>query len=340
MTQTAPPTPITGREPRLVQSTAIKGKQRLSLRRLGNLLSNISPDSVSLEAAVQMLQSDDFYVRFSAAELLGKRADRETRLALQELLNTADTPIRASIARHLYYFSWFVAEPLLRQALADPDPRVHESAIYALCNLRDLNAFQLLLEYLPAEPDDIKVAAAWGLNDCQDPAAVPVLEIVLAAEDPEVRVKALESLGATGSLAAVPAVRQILHHDPVPDAVYAAALSLVELAGEDSLGELAAAITTSEGEKRCQILRGMFHATSYRHIAIMAAPAADTLLEALALALHDNTADIRVAAVYPLAWMGRERPLALAREAVQREANPSVREQMTHIIASFSAAHQ
>lgn len=286
-----------------------------------------------------MLQSDDFYVRFSAAELLSKRADRETRLALQELLNTAETPVRASIARHLYYFSWFVAEPLFRQAFTDPDSRVHESAIYALCNLRDLNAFQLLLEYLPAEPDDIKVAAAWGLNDCQDPAAVAILEIVLSAEESDVRVKALESLGGTNSLTAVPLVRQILHHDPAPDAVYAAALSLVELAGEESLAELADAITNSEGEKRHQILRGMFHATSYRHIDLTAAPAAEALIEALVLALHDGSAAIRIAAVYPLAWMGGERPLSLVQEAVEREADSAVREQMSHIIASFSAAH-
>jgi len=333
-------TTLTGREPQLVQSTAIKGKQRLSLRRLSGMLSTISPDSVSLEAAVQMLQSEDHYVRFSAAELLGKRADRETRLALQHLLQTADTPVRASIARHLYYFSWFVAEPLFQQTFTDPDLRVHESAIYALCNLRDLNAFQLLLEVLPNEPDDIKVAAAWGLNDCQDPAAVPVLEIVLAADDPEVRVKALESLGATSAISAVPIVSQTLHNDPDPEAVYAAALTLVELAGEESLAELAQAITAKTGEHRHQLIRGMFHATSYRHIDILAAPAADQLIDALAVALGDESADIRVAAVYPLAWMGGERPLSLARQAVEREEDTIVKDQMSHIITSFSPARE
>lgn len=335
MTQQDHSAPLTGREPVLFQSTAIKGKQRLSLRLLGTMLSGIAPDSISLDAAVEMLQSDDFYVRFSAAEMLGKRADRETRLALQHLLETAEPPVRASIARHLHYFSWFVAEPLLRQAFADPDPRVHESAIYALCNLRDLNAFQLLLEVLPDEPDDIKVAAAWGLNDCQDPAAVPVLELVLAAEDPEVRVKALESLGATNSLSAVSAVSRTIQNDPNPDNVYAAALSLVELAGEDSLAELAQAITNKTGQHRHQLIRGMFHATSYRHIDVSAVPDANKIIDALALALQDNDADIRLAAVYPLAWMGGERPLSLARQAVEREEDPAIKNQMAHIITSF-----
>lgn len=338
MTQKTPAPPLTGREPHLFQSPAIKGKQRLSLGRLGNLLSTIAPDSISLEAAVEMLQSDDFYVRFSAAELLGKRADRETRLALQHLLETAETPVRASIARHLHYFSWFVAEPLFQQTFTDPDPRVHESAIYALCNLRDLNAFQLLLEQLPNEPDDVKVAAAWGLNDCQDPAAVPVLEIVLTAQDPEIRVKALESLGATNATAAIPPIRRVLHNDPSPDAVYAAALSLVEIAGQDSLAELAEAITNNEDEKRNQLIRGMFHATSYRHIDVAAAPAAGEIIDALALALQDQSAEIRLAAVYPLAWMGGERPMALVNQAVEAEEDTAIREQMAHIIASFSPA--
>jgi HEAT repeat protein len=329
---------LTGREPSLVQAIGIKGKQRLSLRRLGGMLSGIAPDSVSLEAAVEMLQSDDFYVRFSAAELLGKRADRETRLALQELLKTADTPIRASIARHLYYFSWFVAEPLLQQAFTDPDPRVHESAIYALCNLRDLNAFQLLQEVLPNEPDDIKVAAAWGLNDCLDPAAVPVLEIVLAADEPEVRVKALESLGATNSPSAVPSVSKVIQNDPSPEAAYAAALTLVEIIGEDSLAELAQAITNKRGEHRHQLIRGLFHATSYRHIDIPSTAAAGEVIDALALALEDDSADIRIAAIYPLAWMGGERPMALVREAEAQEGDTAVREQIAHIIASFSPA--
>jgi HEAT repeat protein len=285
-----------------------------------------------------MLQSDDFYVRFSAAELLGKRADRETRLALQNLLNTADTPIRASIARHLYYFSWFVAEPLFQQAFNDPDPRVHESAIYALCNLRDLNAFQLLEEKLPNEPDDVKVAAAWGLNDCQDPAAVPVLEIVLTAEDPEIRVKALESLGVTNARTAVLPVRHTLQNDLAPEVIYAATLSLVELVGEDCLAELAEAITNSAGQRRHQLVQGVFHATSYRHIDINAASAAEAIIDALAHALKDNSAEIRLAAIYPLAWMGGERPMSLANQAVETEPDTALRDQMNHSIASFSPA--
>jgi hypothetical protein len=81
----------------------------------------------------------------------------------------------------------------------------------------------------------------------------------------------------------------------------------------------------------------MFHATSYRHIDIAAAPAAESLINALALALADESAEIRIAAVYPLAWMGGERPLALVGQAVERERDTAVKEQMTHIITSFSA---
>ena len=52
---------------------------------------------------------------------LRRRGDRDARLIMQEVLTRGEPRPRASVARQLYGFSWFAAEPLLRQALQDPD---------------------------------------------------------------------------------------------------------------------------------------------------------------------------------------------------------------------------
>ncbi|MCI0396298.1 MAG: HEAT repeat domain-containing protein [Chloroflexi bacterium] len=325
----------TGREPRLSTNTVLAGKRRLSLRRLGTVLNALPPEAISLEAAAELLRSDDFYVRYSTAELLSKRGDREARLLLQALLAGESPPVRASVTRHLYYFSWYVAEPLLRQALGDADHRVRESAVYALCNRQDLDALRLLAEALSGETDEVLMAAAWGLVGCRDTAAVPALELALQAADPQVRVKALEALGSNGTLQAAATVRRTLQQDPDLDVIYAATLSLVELAGESCLPEVAAAIAASHGPARRQLLRGLFHATNYRHLDVAQATGLAQLLDALARALADEAPETRLAAVYPLAWMGGERAAALVRAAYEQESDPALKEQIAHVAASF-----
>ncbi|MBC7814633.1 MAG: HEAT repeat domain-containing protein, partial [Burkholderiales bacterium] len=246
-------TTITGREPRL--STTKQGQRRLSLRRLATMINVLPPESISLEAAEEMLRNDEFFVRYNAAQMLARRGDREARVTMQRVLTDGETPSRATVARHLYGFSWFAAEPLIKQALEDKDARVREGAIYALCDLRMMNAYQLLVEVLSSEEDSVREAAAWGLRDCQDAAAVPVLKIVLEAKDADVRIKALEALGANDTPEAMPVVRNAMN-DPEPDVKYAATLSLLELAGETWLEELSGIIGRTHGITRQQVLRG------------------------------------------------------------------------------------
>ncbi|MBN2305679.1 MAG: HEAT repeat domain-containing protein, partial [Anaerolineae bacterium] len=198
-------TPITGHEPRLSTTRAgSRGMQRLSPRRLATLLNVLGPDSISLDAAAAMLHHEGFFVRYNAARLLAERGDREARLILADALENGSAPTRASIARHLGRFSWYVAESLLRAALADPDERVREGAVYALCDLRELAAYRLLTDTLSTETDPVRKAAAWSLRHCHDSAAVPVLAETLRARDPDVRIQALEALSANNTPAAIP----------------------------------------------------------------------------------------------------------------------------------------
>jgi HEAT repeat protein len=331
-------TPITGREPRLITTSSTRrGYQRLSLRRLGTMLNALPPGAISLDAAAEMLRSDDFYVRYNAARLLSERGDRPARLVMQTALDAGNGPTRASVARHLHRFSWYAAGPLIRQALADDDERVCEGAVYALCDLRELAAYQVLVEVLPGETDTVRSAAVWGLRNTQDSAAVPVLEAALLARDPEVRIKALEALSANNTPEAVPVVERVLVEDHDHEVVYHAVLSLIELRDADCLGTLADLMMHTDGPRLEPLLRGLFHATNYLHVHLTEHPSISALLAALAHALNDDTPSVRMAAVWTLAWMRDERADSLLRDAFSREQNGEVAAHMLRVTVSLMA---
>jgi HEAT repeat protein len=327
-------TSITGYEPSLSVSSQHKGYWKLSPRRLGTLLNVLPPHAISLGAAAAMLHSDSFFVRYNAARLLSERGDREARLVIQNVLTTGNTPSRASVARHLHRFSWFSVEPLLRQALVDPDEPVREGAVYALCDLRELAAYKLLVEVLQYETDFVRAAAAWELRNCQDSAAVPVLEAVLLAHDPEVRINALEALSANNTSEAVHAVRGALN-DPDREVVYNATLSLIELREENSLIELCQLIEQTAGERLEPILRGLFHATNYLHLNLAEHPAADTLMEALTHAASDDTPAVRMAATWILAWIRHPRAAAQLKEMYDQESESGVKAHILRVTAAL-----
>jgi bilin biosynthesis protein len=332
------PTHVTGREPRLiVTSSTRRGYQRLPLRRLGTLLNALPPGAISLDAAAEMLRSDDFYVRYNAARLLAERADRDARLIMQAAIRDGNAPTRASAARHLHRFSWYAAEPLIRQALADEDERVREGAVYALCDLRELAAYQVLVDVIPGETDIVRSAAAWGLRNCQDSAAVPVLAAALGADDPEVRIKALEVLSANNTPEAAAVVETALHDDRDHEVVYNAVLSLIELRGADGLYALADLIARTCGARLDPLLRGLFHATNYLHMPLTVHPSIDALIAALAHALTDPVPSARMAAVWTLAWMRDARADALLREAFFREVESEVQAHMLRVTVSLMA---
>jgi HEAT repeat protein len=202
--------------------------------------------------------------------------------------------------------------------LKDEDVRVHECAVYALCDLRELQGYQLLVKVLPGENDHVKAAAAWGLHNCQDPEAVPVLQAAFTATDPDVRVKVLEALGANDTPEALPVVRDALD-DPESEVQYAATLSLVELQSEEGFAEIAQLIEQTAGSKRQQILRGFFHATNYLLLDVATTPTADIVLDALEQALLDPLPEARLAATWPLAWIRLPRAPVILKRAYDIE---------------------
>lgn len=322
-------TQFNGREPRISDTNANeKGKRRLSLRRLGTMLNILSPDVVALDAVSEMIQSEDFFVRYNAAKLLSKRGDRDARLVAEDALKTGSSRARASVARHLHGFSWFSAEPMIKIALADSDSRVREAVIYTLCDLKDMNAYKLMLEHLPKEEDNVLEAAAFGLRETQDPAALPVLNIVLQSKDADVRIKALEALGMTGLREAMTMVREKMF-DPEPSVKYAATLSLLELAGEDWLSELAGVIGRTNGETLEQVLLAFFHATNYLKIDVARSKSAELIIDALETALLDSHKGVRMAAVWSLAWTRHPRASNILKKSYIIETDSEVK---AHIV--------
>lgn len=330
-------TTITGREPRLASGYVKKGERRLSLKRFATMLNMLPPEAVSLDALSVAVNSDEFFVRFNAAKMLSRRGDRDSRLIIEDTLKKGEAPSRASVARHLYGFSWFAAEPLIRMALKDTDYRVRESAIYALCDLREYNAYQLMIEVLKNEDDSVREAAAWGLRDCQDSAAVPVLEVVLKAKDPDVRIKALEALGANDTPEAMPVVRNAMN-DPEPDVKYAAVLSLLELSGESWLQELSGIIGRTHGVTLQQVLKGFFHATNYLKIDVGKSKSADMMIDALETALLDELPAVRLACIWPLAWMRHQRTPIVLRKTWNIETESAVKAEIVRISNSLMVA--
>jgi HEAT repeat protein len=326
----------TGHEPAL-SSYSQPGQRRLSLRGLATSLNLLPPESISLQAIAEALRSPDCTVRYSAAETLSKRGDRDARRIVQDVLDHGTVPQRASVVWHLHRLSWFAAEPLLRQALADGDERVRESAIYCLSKVRTREAYHLMVEVLHRETDTVRMAAARGLNNSRDARAVPVLEIALQAQDPRVREMALESLGSTEATEAIPVARQAMD-DAELDVKYAAALSLLELAGEAVLSEFAAIVGRTRGlERRC-IARALFHATNYLQIDIAQSPAALEVIAALEAALEDDLPEARLAAALPLVRMDHARARAALRAGYDREPDSEVKARMLYYAVLLEAA--
>ncbi|MEO8396078.1 MAG: HEAT repeat domain-containing protein, partial [Chloroflexota bacterium] len=323
---------ITGHEPQLADQPS--GQRRLSLRGVATMLNVLPPEAISLATAEAALRSDSFGARYNAAIVLSKRGDRDARNVMERVLKDGNVPARATAARHLGGFTWYSAEPLFRQALADADPRVREAAVYALCDLRDLNAYRVMAEALQNEEDNVREAAAFGLRDCQDAEAVPVLKAALLAKDAEVRVKTLEALSNNDSLQALPVVRSALN-DAHSGVLYAATLSLLELAHENALAELAVLIGQSQGSRRETILRAFFHATNYLNIDLAGYSGVDALLDALDHALVDRLPGTRMAAFWPLAWMRHERANSLLARAYIDEANSDVKAHLVRVVVAL-----
>lgn len=324
---------ITRREPAL--SSRPKRGWKLSPRRLATLIGNIAPDAISLPAVEEMLTSTDALVRYWAAELLAKRGDRDARLILERHLAEGRPITRASVARHLHALSWFSAEPLLRVALVDAEPRVRENAIFALCTVATYDAYQMAAGALNTETDDmVLLAAAVGLRQREDPEAAPLLGHALRADDPEVRIKALESLAENATPPTIPIIEAALLDDD-PDVLDAAAQSLIDVRGADGVPLVMDRIAATKRAARGGLLRGMNQACNRGFVDLGTQPYTDALLDLLAQTGADDLPPTRLRTVMLLAWIFTPRSDELLATIIAAESDPHLQAEMHHIVQSL-----
>jgi HEAT repeat protein len=162
--------------------------------------------------------------------------------------------------------------------------------------------------------------------------------MVLRAESPDVQVKALEALGVNGSPEALRVTYKILvDTERDPEVIYAATLSVLELAGEATLPYIITALRDSHGAMRQQILRGLFHATNYLKIDLAHSNHTAELFDVLAFCLRDPMSQVREAVAWILAWTRHTAAQDLLAQAYTHETDPSTKAQIEHITASLSA---
>lgn len=327
----------------LAQAPALATKSagggfKLSLRNLASALHLLPPSQVSDQALAAALRSSDPLVRFNAAEILGKRGDREARLVMEDVLTNGAPAQRASAAQHIHRFSWFTAESLFKQALQDTDPRVREGAVFGLCKMRVPEAYRLVLESLrqPAASDALRRAALWGASSRPDAGSVAMLDEIIATSAPDIREQALEVLGATGATSGIAVARRAVD-DADLTTKYAAVFSWVELAGEACFAEIAIVITQTQGEARDAVLCGFFHGLNYIGADASAHPAADQLAAAFALSLSDSMPQTRISAARALAWLRRPAAEQALQAGFSAETNSDVKAHMLRVAVNLSS---
>lgn len=126
--------------------------------------------------------------------------------------------------------------------------------------------------------------------------------------------------------------------DPDAYVKYAATLSLLELAGEGWLDELAGVIGRTSGETLEQVLKAFFHATNYLKIDVAKSRSADLVIDGLETALLDESAKVRMAAIYPLAWLRHERTPFILKKTYRLETDSDVKAHIVRVSAGLMSA--
>jgi HEAT repeat protein len=341
MTKTLSKATVSGFEPLIPQHDPQRRRLwRLPARQIANMLEYLPDSVISLEAFELALQSDNFYLRSTAAKRLIKRTDRPARLLIERVLTDGDSPARANMARHLYGLSWFSAQPRLQQALADGDYQVREGAVYALCRIGTLDAYQFLIAHLEHETDDMVLSAPameWGLYGKQDPLGVRVLHLAAKTQNPELRARVMEALGTTATASALPILYDTIRADPDSLVVYHAAMSAVEIGGLAGVADYAAFVKTLEDPARLTAcLRGFFQAMNYRHVEVTDSPAQVDWLEALIKAMRHPAPMVRIQATWPLAWMKTPQAQVQVLTCFLEETDVNVKAHLLMVATAFA----
>ena len=182
---------------------AVVETRRAALRALGH---SATSDPRVLAALLSALDAQDAWVRYYAAQALGRTGAESTSGRLRGLLR-------------------------------DPAGQVRVAAVEALSNFRNDVALQALREAASSEEPDLRRAALIGLGITGRPEALPALLEGMRSDDAATRLVAVSALSGAGGTEVVPALARAAR-DP-DEAVRAAAVAFLAAApGADATAEL------------------------------------------------------------------------------------------------------
>ena len=168
-------------------------------RTAGTALAYVDPGGVSVPDLLKLLRGKRVVVRRCAAWALGEMGAEE---ALQ---------------------------PLIAAVESDRSPVVRQASAWALGKIRrpeSAPALIALLGVLDPRYDGARREAAWALGQLKEYSAVEVLETALSDTASDVRASAATALGEIRSEEAIPKLTATLHRDPIPEVRRRAAWAL------------------------------------------------------------------------------------------------------------------
>jgi HEAT repeat protein len=140
------------------------------------------------------LTHKDRNVRYRAAAILGRMAERRALNALTQLLSDTDALVRRHATVALGFIRDAAAAPSLIRAMSDRDKVVRENAIWALGMMRAESAVEAISKSLSSDERALRFRAVNALAEIGGDAAIQAIKSVIADLDPVISEAARNAL--------------------------------------------------------------------------------------------------------------------------------------------------
>ena len=175
--------------------------------------------------------------KFAEMAQLGKLLDRDANKVREALLSVIgdeheDVEVRRRAIEAVSSFNLKQVERIIQEAYQDGDPKLRQSAIYAMGRSSDTRWLPAVLQETDHEDAGIRFEAANACGRLGDESVVPYLISLIKDEDVEVQLSSVHALGSIGGPLAKRALQQCLKLDD--DTLEEAALAALEILEFDS----------------------------------------------------------------------------------------------------------
>ncbi len=214
-------------------------------------------DPAAVGSLFGLIGDRDGRVSQAAAAAIQSLGSLETKRLALEQARSEDMRTRRAALRIISYFGYPEGLDVLVGALADPDEKVREAAIYGLPLIEDPRAVTALLDASGHASSRTRGAVMRALGQTQAaPSVIAALRDGLRDEDAWVRYYACQSLGRLRVDAAVDAVIARVH-DASGQVRIAAVEALARLSGEQAADALQQAARSTDPDLRRAALVGL-----------------------------------------------------------------------------------